>query len=45
VLELMSGIGRHYPVLQRRFKEIEMLDGSEEMWKQNTYQDQLNKKY
>ena len=37
VLELMSGIGRNYPVLKKRFREVEMLDGSVEMWKHNKH--------
>ena len=37
VLEVMSGIGRNYPVLKGKFDEIEMLEGSKLMMSDNKH--------
>ena len=33
----MAGYGRNYPTLNKKFKKIEMLDGSKEMVKRNPH--------
>ena len=37
VLEVMAGFGRNYDVLEKKFKNIEMLDGSKELSDQNKH--------
>lgn len=41
----MAGIGRNYPVLKRKFKEIEMLDASVEMNKLNKHPVKIHECY
>ena len=37
VIEVMSGMGRHYHLLKKKFMNIEMLDASKEMMKANVH--------
>jgi len=37
VLEIMAGYGRNYEVLAKKFEQVEMLDGSEELSNKNQH--------